>query len=122
MFRKEYVLTDRLLGSGAFGKVYMAVEQHTKHQVACKVVDFRQLMPGSPLCKPPDLPAPAEDVDDRAQIRMVKAWGNQQKRKDGLNKQLNKYLREVEILASISHVREQLAGRVRLTFVFSQTS
>jgi maltose-binding protein MalE len=100
----------------------MAIEQNTKYQVACKVVDLRQLIPGSPLDRPRDLPAPAESVDARAQIRKVKAWGYQQKRKDGLNKQLNKYLREVEILASISHVSRVLSKRHRADFSLSQTS
>lgn len=84
----------------------MAIEQNAKYQVACKVVDLRPLMPGSRTrFGRQDQPVAAEDVDSRQQIRKVKAWGVQQKRKDALDRQLTKYLREVEILSSISHVR-----------------
>lgn len=84
----------------------MAVEQNAKYQVACKVVDLRPLMPGRcTRFRRPDQPAAAQDVDSRQQIRKVKAWGNQQKREDALERQLSKYLREVEILSSICHVR-----------------
>ncbi|KAK5288095.1 hypothetical protein LTR43_007342 [Exophiala xenobiotica] len=102
-FRDQYVITDRLLGAGTFGRVFMAIEQHARAQVACKIVDLRKLM-GKPLnFGPPDQPAAAEDVDSRAERRKVKAWGNQQKREGRLEDKLRLYFREVEILASISH-------------------
>ena len=59
-----------------------------------------------------DQPAAAEDIDSRVQVRKVKAWAIQQKRKDALEKQLSKYYREVDILASISHVRSPDATRM----------
>lgn len=83
----------------------MAVEQVTRSQLACKVVDLRKLMPKSPIqFGRPDQPAAAEDVDSRLQIRKVKAWADQQKRERGLEKKLQAYFREAEILASIRHV------------------
>ncbi|OCT50699.1 protein-serine/threonine kinase [Cladophialophora carrionii] len=103
-FSKDYTLSDRLLGSGAFGKVFMAIEQSTRHQVACKVVDLRVLMPGAQTkFGRADQPVAAEDIDNRTQVRKLKAWALQQKRKDALERQLSKYYREVDILASISH-------------------
>ncbi|ETI23516.1 hypothetical protein G647_05318 [Cladophialophora carrionii CBS 160.54] len=103
-FGKDYTLSDRLLGSGAFGKVFMAIEQSTRHQVACKVVDLRVLMPGAQIkFGRADQPVAAEEIDNRTQVRKLKAWALQQKRKDALERQLSKYYREVDILASISH-------------------
>ena len=83
----------------------MAVEQHTRHQVACKVVDLRVLMPGAQTqFGRAEQPAAAEGINTQVQARKVKAWGIQQLRKDALERQLTKYYREVEILTSISHV------------------
>lgn len=35
----KYQLTSRVLGSGAYATVYMAVDKETKQQLACKVMD-----------------------------------------------------------------------------------
>ncbi|KAH8702390.1 kinase-like domain-containing protein [Talaromyces proteolyticus] len=40
-FVAEYLITNRLLGEGSFGRVHMAVNRKTASQVACKVVDLR---------------------------------------------------------------------------------
>ncbi|KIW27369.1 hypothetical protein, variant [Cladophialophora immunda] len=104
IFGKDYVLTDRLLGAGTFGRVYMAIEQMARRQVACKVVDLRKLGPRpSTQFGRPEQPATAEEVDSVAQRRKVKAWANQQKRGNALKRKICAYYREVEILASISH-------------------
>ncbi|KIW97292.1 uncharacterized protein Z519_02684 [Cladophialophora bantiana CBS 173.52] len=103
-FRKDYVLTDRLLGAGAFGRVYMAVEQMARRQVACKVVDLRKLLPRSQRqFGRPENPAFGGEVDSRVQVRKIKAWADQQKRDNALERKLRAYYREVEILGSISH-------------------
>ncbi|KAJ9603739.1 hypothetical protein H2200_011925 [Cladophialophora chaetospira] len=103
-FRKDYTLSDRLLGAGAFGRVFMAIEQNARYQVACKVVDLRVLMPGSQTKFGREAqPAAAEDIDNRDQVRQLKTWAIQQKRKNALERQLSKYYREVDILASVSH-------------------
>ncbi len=93
----------------------MAIEQHARAQVACKIVDLRKLI-GKPFnFGPPDQPAAAEDVDFRAELRKVKAWGDQQKREDRLEDKLRLYFREVEILASISHVSYSMDPVNKLT-------
>ncbi|OAP61217.1 hypothetical protein AYL99_03418 [Fonsecaea erecta] len=103
-FRKDYVLTDRLLGAGTFGRVFMAVEQTTRRQVACKVVDLRKLGPRSlSHFGRREEPAPADEVDTIAQKHKIKAWAKQQKRENTLKRKLCAYYREVEILSSISH-------------------
>lgn len=83
----------------------MAVEQTARVQVACKVVDLRQLMPISRTqFGRLEQPAAAGDVDTRVQMRKLKAWIDQQKRENGLEKKLRQYYREIEILSTISHV------------------
>ena len=92
----------------------MAIEQNARYQVACKVVDLRVLMPGvQTKFGREDQPAAAEDIDNRAQVRKLKAWAIQQKRKDALERQLSKYYREVDILASVSHVRSPAVCQLR---------
>ncbi|KIW20500.1 hypothetical protein PV08_01075 [Exophiala spinifera] len=103
LFRGEYVITDRLLGSGTFGRVFMAIEQHARAQVACKVVDLRKMTGGALRHGSPERPVPAEAVDIRVQRRQIKAWADQQKRENCLEGKLKLYFREIEILTSISH-------------------
>ena len=99
------MVTDRLLGAGTFGKVFMAIEQQTRTQVACKIVDLRRLE-DRPLdfLEGLERPSAADDVDNRRELKKVKQWGDQQKREGHLEDKLRIYLREIEILASISHV------------------
>ncbi|OKL63638.1 hypothetical protein UA08_00264 [Talaromyces atroroseus] len=40
-FADEYLITDRILGEGSFGRVHMAVSLNSTSQVACKVVTLR---------------------------------------------------------------------------------
>ena len=36
-------MTDRVLGTGSFGQVIMAIDCFRQHQVACKIVNLRSL-------------------------------------------------------------------------------
>ncbi|OKP00910.1 Meiosis-specific serine/threonine-protein kinase mek1 [Penicillium subrubescens] len=40
-FQKSYVITQSMLGSGAYGRVHMAFNQNTGRQFACKIVDLQ---------------------------------------------------------------------------------
>ena len=82
----------------------MAIEHKSRSQLACKVVDLRHLRPGTYIGRKEE-PAAAEDVDNRAQLRKVRDWGEKQKQGNKLEDKLKVYYREVEILASIKHVR-----------------
>ncbi|KAJ5992671.1 serine/threonine protein kinase [Penicillium sp. IBT 35674x] len=42
-FSEEYVITDRVIGAGGFGRVHMATHTSTGRQVACKMVDLQAL-------------------------------------------------------------------------------
>jgi hypothetical protein len=44
-------------------------------------------------------------LDNHTQMRQVRTWTVRQKRKNALEKQLSRCYREVDILASISHVK-----------------
>ena len=49
--------------------------------------------------------AAAEDVDSRLELIKVKSWGQKQKKNNRLELKLKTYYREVDILASLNHVR-----------------
>ena len=105
-FYKDYIVTDRVLGAGAYGQVHMAIEQSQRTQLACKVVDLRKLQPPSRMrFGRREQPAAAEDVDSRLQLTKVKSWAQRQKRDNKLEEKLKTCYREAEILASLNHVR-----------------
>ncbi|RHZ74237.1 hypothetical protein CDV55_107134 [Aspergillus turcosus] len=43
VFEDQYAITQRKLGSGAYGQVHMAFNKETGQQLACKIVDLRTL-------------------------------------------------------------------------------
>lgn len=43
VFEDQYTITQRKLGSGAYGQVHMAFNKVTGQQLACKIVDLRTL-------------------------------------------------------------------------------
>ncbi|KAA8641836.1 FHA domain-containing serine/threonine-protein kinase [Aspergillus tanneri] len=43
VFENMYTVTQRKLGSGAYGQVHMAFEKETGQQLACKIIDLRAL-------------------------------------------------------------------------------
>ncbi|MCJ1383417.1 hypothetical protein MMC17_006531 [Xylographa soralifera] len=45
-FKEKYNLTNRKLGEGRYGKVYMAVNRQLGRQLACKIVDLRAVRRG----------------------------------------------------------------------------
>lgn len=110
MFRKIYTVTDRLLGAGQWGKVYMAINESKRCQLACKVVDLRKIrcyVKQSPIRQ--EQPAQAEDVDNRVQIRKLAALADEKKKKKHLlADSLGRWYREVEILANINHVSSKI--------------
>ncbi|ELR02468.1 Meiosis-specific serine/threonine-protein kinase mek1 [Pseudogymnoascus destructans] len=75
-FAKRYSITDRLLGSGICGKVYLATEVATKRQLACKVVNLRV--------------AVVVSEDDQARERTMRL-------------ESQRLIREIEILTRVNH-------------------
>lgn len=89
----------------------MAIQQNTRCQLACKVVDLRRLKPKAKIGRA-EQPAAAGDIDNRVQIRKMKDLTDRCKREGKLEEKLKIYYREVEILASISHVSLFLSDAV----------
>lgn len=104
-FRRDYIITDRVLGAGSYGRVHMAIEQSQRRQLACKIVDLRKLRPPSRMKFGRwERPAPAKDVDSRLQLEKVKSLDWKHKKDDRFEEKLKTYYREAEILASLNHV------------------
>jgi uncharacterized protein YukJ len=93
-------LTDRILGAGAYGRVFMVVDRVSRRQKACKVVDLRKLRP-----LPIEHPATAVDVNETAEMGKLKEWAEKQKGASRLKDKLKVYAREFEILNYLNHVR-----------------
>ena len=85
----------------------MAVEQSSRRQLACKVVDIRKFRPALTIGRL-EQPAAAEDVDSRVQMRKLRELSGKQKRASKLEDKLRLYTREFEILNSIAHVSATL--------------
>lgn len=80
----------------------MAVEQTTRTQLACKIVDLRPLQQRMRFGKIEE-PLPADGIDLSGQVRKVRMWGEKQKPENQLIEKLKTYYREAEILANIRH-------------------
>lgn len=83
----------------------MAVEQKSRLQLACKLVDLRRLVPWKVnRFGPPEQPAAANDLGSQSEKRSLREWVNQQKRGKGVEAKMKLYLSKIEILTSINHV------------------
>ncbi|KAI2775735.1 kinase-like protein [Daldinia loculata] len=54
LFRHRYIITERILGRGAFAKIHLAVDARTGKQLACKIHDLdrlRRLAPSHDLIR-----------------------------------------------------------------------
>lgn len=74
LFRSCYELSSRILGAGGYGRVYMAWDVRTNHQVACKIMELRG--PG----------------------------GGRNGNRKNWKRMKEMYMREVEILGTLNHV------------------
>jgi len=81
-FEDRYTITDRLLGTGQYGKVYLAKELATSRQVACKIVDLNKA---------------GDDIPDLAET-----WVQHIRR--GKEEAIRLH-REIKLLAELNHVR-----------------
>lgn len=81
----------------------MAIEQTTRTQIACKIVDLRRIGPSKNRVASSNTPHKAEDHDIQTELQKIASWGNQKKREIDLQARLSAYLREFEILCSFSH-------------------
>ena len=83
-----YRVTERKLGAGAYGDVYLAVSLAQQRQLTCKVVDLRKL----------------RLKEGRAERERTKWLRGTVARKGIVDQRVNRTFREVEILKDLDHV------------------
>ncbi|KAK2768153.1 hypothetical protein FQN54_000005 [Arachnomyces sp. PD_36] len=97
---EEYIMTERKLGAGGYGQVYMAIERKTSQQVACKIIDIRVIRKKRVSSKSQDTPTRLSDTDQQAEI---KKWSANQRKLRYIEQKVKLCHREAEILEKISH-------------------
>ncbi|PGH01973.1 CAMK protein kinase [Blastomyces parvus] len=107
-FEKRYKVSDRLLGCGAYGRVYMAVSMKHKKQLACKIIDLGNLRKRLQLIKRGKhtelrAPRPAAEVDVEEETEKVKYWAERRQEILAIEAKLRVYEREVDILKDLDH-------------------
>ncbi|PBP17589.1 serine/threonine protein kinase [Diplocarpon rosae] len=80
-FQGQYSISTRMLGSGQYGKVFLAKEVASSKQVACKIIDFEEAM---------------KNQGAMSQTSLDTATGNYVITRD-------KIMREIRILSELSH-------------------
>lgn len=104
-FETDYNISDRKLGSGACGEVFMAIARSTRTQLACKIVNLRKLKClQAPRARWSESAAAAEDVDNEVEMARIRSWASRKQKETRLEQRLKVYHREASILASLSHV------------------
>ncbi|PVI07561.1 kinase-like protein [Periconia macrospinosa] len=93
MFSTQYRITGRLLGSGAFGNVLVAVHQQTQRQLACKIVNLQSLYRGSQT----------SEADLRLPLSKHHQYTSKIEPRKRLPTQIIRCCREVTILQDLVH-------------------
>lgn len=96
-------MTDRLLGRGTFGRVFLAIEQRSRTQLACKVVDLRQVGTSRKRKRIFEPLRAVSSTDPKQELVAVQMWADRKKRQIPFQKLLGIYFREFEILSSLNH-------------------
>ncbi|KLJ08966.1 hypothetical protein EMPG_15612 [Blastomyces silverae] len=107
-FEQQYKISNRLLGCGAYGRVYMAVSMEHKKQLACKIIDIGNLKKRLQLIKFEKhtelrAPRPAAEVDVQKETEKVKCWAERRQEAVAIEAKLRVYEREVDILKDLDH-------------------
>ncbi|PNS15366.1 hypothetical protein CAC42_625 [Sphaceloma murrayae] len=101
IFESRYTISPRLLGIGAYGKVYMARESSSQRQVACKVVDFHRFSRAAMHEAVSDLEAQHGEISDACEeslkVELRSRW------RECLTKKIKQGQEEVMIQAELSH-------------------
>jgi hypothetical protein len=83
----------------------MAIEQSSRTQVACKIVDLRKLKSAPPgKVGGLERAAAANDADSRVEMAKIRPWAERKQKESRLEQHLRIYHREASILASLRHV------------------
>ncbi|KAH8588385.1 kinase-like domain-containing protein [Bisporella sp. PMI_857] len=85
-FQDRYQVSERTLGEGQYGGVFLATELDTRKQLACKIIDLERAM---------------KNLGDRSVITSARErW---ESRIQYTSEQKRRVLREIKILAKLSH-------------------
>lgn len=103
MFRNTHVVTDCLLGKGTFGRVFMAIEQTKRIQLACKIIDLRHVGTSRKRKRTADAQRAIPSPNTKYELVAVRVWADNMKRQITLQQLLGTCFREVEILNSLRH-------------------
>lgn len=103
-FKDHYIITPRVLGSGAYGRVHMAFKRDTGQQLACKILDMhamkaRSIEHGDEAEKASYFPA--SNVPGSKEVVAMRRESCGQR---SLRKKLEFYQQEALILMKLSHV------------------
>lgn len=101
MFCDKYVITDRVLGSDCLGRLFMAIDQGTRTQAACKVIDIRKLKSNNVRSATySDQLTENTECVLRDEIRFLREW---EEDKIQLENKLHWIFKEIEVLSSLEH-------------------
>ncbi|KAF2181806.1 Pkinase-domain-containing protein [Zopfia rhizophila CBS 207.26] len=93
LFSSRYLITNRILGIGGYGKVMVGIHQRTQQQLACKVIDLRHLYWSLPK---QNLRLPSGDREPARESRTAKVRKRWPTR-------VGKCFREFDILKDLHH-------------------
>lgn len=105
MFKNSYCITQRVLGSGAYGRVQMAYQTATGQQIACKIVDVKKVKDNI-----------AEELEAIRRSRFFQSESEitTSHRPVSIEEKIATYYREAEILSKMSHVSYSLLFQLTL--------
>jgi protein-serine/threonine kinase len=98
LFKNNYNVTQRVLGSGAYGRVHMAYQTATGQQLACKIVDLRKVK---------ERHAAEMEQFLQPEFHASAAGTFLNYKPQSVDEKLATYYREAQLLAKMSHVRYQ---------------
>lgn len=93
----------------------MAIEQSTRTQLACKVVDLRRIGPKAKRRTSFVTPRKAEEYDTKTELQKLATWSDQKKREIDMETKLSAYFREFEMLCSFTHPNIIAVDKVSIT-------
>ncbi|PKY06221.1 kinase-like protein [Aspergillus campestris IBT 28561] len=104
-FADKYTITQRVLGSGAYGKVHMAFNKETGQQLACKIIDLRSVRNKLALQEGEQISGYFQkhgQQNSQSQCGVFAVREVRQRSRD-LRRRLEVYDREAKILEGLSH-------------------
>ncbi|PLN76782.1 protein kinase-like protein [Aspergillus taichungensis] len=105
-FADKYTVTQRVLGSGAYGKVHMAFDKEMGQQLACKIIDLRSVRNRLVVQEGEQISGYFQkhgQQNSQSQYGAVFAAREVRQQSRDLRRRLEVYDREAKILEGLSH-------------------